>query len=207
MMFALFLKPYLRSIRAILKYRSSLIDPRAQISLDSILRGNNYVGPHASVMSSIIGKYSYVGGKSELGFCTIGRYVSIAPSVTIGLQSHDLTKLSTFPAFSYDNQIASRHLISAEQRSYSYKHTIVDADVWIGHSALIMAGVHIGIGSVVGAGSIVTKDLEPFGIYVGSPAKLMRKRFNDQLINTLLESRWWELDFADASNLLNSINV
>jgi acetyltransferase-like isoleucine patch superfamily enzyme len=70
-----------------------------------------------------------------------------------------------------------------------------------------MAGVHIGIGSVVGAGSIVTKDLEPFGIYVGSPAKLMRKRFNDQLINTLLESRWWELDFADASNLLNSINA
>jgi acetyltransferase-like isoleucine patch superfamily enzyme len=74
------------------------------------------------------------------------------------------------------------------------KRITIGHDVWIGEKVLIAQGVNIGIGAVVGMGSVVTKDVEPYTIVVGSPARPIRKRFNDKIINKLISSEWWNFD-------------
>jgi acetyltransferase-like isoleucine patch superfamily enzyme len=71
--------------------------------------------------------------------------------------------------------------------------TRLDADVWISANATVLSGLRIAVGTVVGAGSVVTHDTEPYGIYVGNPARLIRFRFNESLIGALIDSAWWEL--------------
>ena len=73
-----------------------------------------------------------------------------------------------------------------------FQNTYIGNDVWIGEGVKIKAGVTIGDGAVVGMGSIVTKDLEPYGIYAGNPAKLIRRRFDDDTIEQLIKLKWWE---------------
>ena len=99
-----------------------------------------------------------------------------------------------------------------EGKSYPYRgDTIVGNDVWIGYNATIMAGVKIGDGAIIGANSTVTKDVEPYAIVGGNPAKLIRKRFSEDEIETLLKLKWWEKDIewitANVKNLTsNEIN-
>ena len=81
----------------------------------------------------------------------------------------------------------SRHEYSLELR------TVIDSDVWIGEMALIKAGVRIGVGAVVGMGSVVTRDVEPYAIVAGNPARIIRKRFDDETIKALLELKWWTM--------------
>lgn len=73
------------------------------------------------------------------------------------------------------------------------KKTVVGSDVWIGDGCLIKAGVTIGVGSVVGMGSVVTHDVKPYSIVAGNPAKIIKYRFDNETIELLLNSRWWEL--------------
>ncbi len=81
------------------------------------------------------------------------------------------------------------------RHDYSLKlRTVVDSDVWIGEMALIKAGVHIGVGAVIGMGSVVTRDVEPYSVVAGNPARIIRKRFDDETIKALLDSlEWWTL--------------
>lgn len=71
--------------------------------------------------------------------------------------------------------------------------TVIGNDVWIGQGAFIKAGVHIGTGAVIGMGAVVTHDVEPYKIWVGNPARLIRKRFDDEMVQQLLASKWWRI--------------
>lgn len=200
------MKTLLKYLIAKKRFQTSRLDPICLISYDSKLEGKNYVGAQAKILSSRLGKYSYVGSNSELMLSNVSRYVSIAPSVIIGLQGHNLRLASTYPPFWYSNQTCSVGITGTNGIEYSFEKTTVEADCWIGHSALIMAGVKLGTGSVVGAGAVVTRDLEPFGIYAGSPAKLIRYRFNSHDISRLLDSQWWNLDFLEAQAFLSNFS-
>jgi hypothetical protein len=102
--------------------------------------------------------------------------------------------VSTSPVF-YDNQQPlPRFLIKRQVFSGSLPHTEIGADVWIGQSALVLAGVKIGTGAVIGAGSVVTKDVPPYAVAVGNPCRVRRFRFDQGLCRRLLDSRWWEMD-------------
>ena len=72
------------------------------------------------------------------------------------------------------------------------KRTILGNDVWVGTNAVILGGLTIGDGAVIGAGAVVTKDVEPYSIVVGNPAREIKKRFSDQIIASLLEIKWWD---------------
>lgn len=109
--------------------------------------------------------------------CEIGRYCSIAPEVIIGASKHPLTNLSTL----YD------------PNSTPLKTTIGN-DVWIGAKVVIQSGVSVGDGAVIGSGAVVTKDVPPYAIVAGVPAKILRYRFDEATILELLEIKWWDLD-------------
>ena len=82
----------------------------------------------------------------------------------------------------------------SEHKREKVKRTIIGNDVWIGERAIIKEGITIGTGAVIGMGSIVTKDVEPYAIVAGCPAKVLRKRFNDDVIDNLLSSEWWNFN-------------
>ena len=80
--------------------------------------------------------------------------------------------------------------------------TVIGNDVWIGQNAVILPGVHIGDGAIIGANSVVGSDIEPYSIVVGNPAKLLRKRFDDELISLMLQFKWWDKSSEEIESLI-----
>ena len=136
------------------------------------------------------GKESYHNGnfvvKGTNGVLEIGSYCAIGADVKIILSNHDVSQVCmqyTFYRKNFD--------LNPTKKGDSIR-TIIENDVWIGDNVMIMPGVHVGTGAVLGAGAIVTKNVEPYSIVGGNPAKLIRKRFSEERIKELLASKWWE---------------
>jgi acetyltransferase-like isoleucine patch superfamily enzyme len=134
-----------------------------------------------------IGAYSYIRSNSNLmAVSQIGRFCSIGRNVVIGQdpRNHPVTWVSTSPMFNsgYDSQVTPSE---------------IGNDVWIGHNAVIFAGVKIGNGAVIGMNAVVTKDVPDYTIVAGNPAKQIKKRFDADTINLLQESSWWEYDITE----------
>lgn len=156
-----------------------------------------------------IGAFSYtVDG--TIYTTDIGRYCSIAKRINIGQTDHPMSFLSTSPALfqrsfriatgegfpykgAYDADAPPPDLSRAAHLAVA-KRTKIGNDVWVGHGAIIISGVNIGDGAVIGAGAVVTKDVAPYAIVAGVPARVIRKRFDEVTIARLLETCWW--DFA-----------
>ncbi len=143
-------------------------------------------------INSNMNKHSFCGYDCDINSCDIGSFTSIANGVIIGGGMHPISWVGTSPVF-YKGRDSIKAKFSEYERE-DVKKTIIGNDVWIGNNCLIKQGVTIGNGAVVGMGSIVTKDVEPYTIVAGNPAKLIRKRFDDDTIQRLLKSKWWELD-------------
>lgn len=117
---------------------------------------------------------------------TIGKYCSIAKGIVMdGGFGHNPEFISTYPFHSFDG-VGNNHLICKGDIN-------IGNDVWIGEDSLIMSGVTIGDGAVIGARSIITKDVEPYTVVVGTN-RIIRKRFNEEQIKKLLEIQWWNWD-------------
>ena len=149
-----------------------------------------------------VGAYSYMHGQFASSPTRVGRYCSIAGGSRVLGPAHPVERVSTSP-FSYDDHYVS---IAAGFGVPDYATTPYDQtpapttignDVWIGEDVLVKGGVEIGHGAVLGARSMVTKDVPPYAIVVGTPARILRFRFPAELIESLLETRWWEYNFCD----------
>jgi len=149
-----------------------------------------------------IGKNSYSGmikiyasGDSEIyddHYVQIGNYTSIARNNVFLLgMAHNYKNITTSPTLLWPHEY--------------YGDIIIGNDVWIGDGVTIKGGVKIGDGAVVGAGSVVTKDVDPYTIVAGNPAKPIKKRFNDDLIEILLKLRWWDLPFEELKEIINYV--
>jgi virginiamycin A acetyltransferase len=126
----------------------------------------------------------------------IGRYCSIANSVRVAPGNHPLDALTTHPAL-YEAKFG---VIDSD--TMQHQPLIVEDDVWIGHNAILLPGCkHIGRGAVIGAGSIVTRDVPAYAIVAGNPARVLRQRFAPEMIAALERSAWWTLDAADLRGL------
>lgn len=139
-----------------------------------------------------IGKYSYIGNNSFISDTDIGCFTSISTDCYIGGTSHPTEWVSTSPVFHKWENIMKKNF--ARHEFNIFKRTTIGNDVWIGNRVMIKAGVKIGDGAVVGMGSIVTKDIGPYEIWAGNPARLIRKRFDDETIDAFEKMKWWEWD-------------
>lgn len=174
-----------------LKYLFARLLNRRPISVkNSSIHHKAKVGDGAQFVNSKIGRYSYLYGSSAIK-TEIGAFCSIARGCSIGGGSHPLDWVSTSPVF-YKGRNVLRANFS--QNSYDeYKKTVIGNDVWIGSGCFIKGGVTIGDGAVIGMGSVVTHDVPPYEVWAGNPAKLIKKRFDDETIASLLETKWWDM--------------
>lgn len=181
------------------------------ISLLCVLQ-EAFVDKTAAICSGVkfyrgkIGKYSYIGNNSFVIDTDIGNFTSISTDCYIGGTSHPTDWVSTSPVFHKWGNIMKKNFSYHEFEIF--KKTVIGNDVWIGNRVMIKAGVKIADGAVVGMGSIVTKDIGPYEIWAGNPAKFIRKRFDDETINELLNTEWWNWDdekIAEHADKMNNI--
>jgi len=158
-----------------------------------------------------IGAYSYFRTGLVRRVRSIGRYCSIGPAVMIGETEHPTNWLSSSP-FQYSDKwrrkwFNMRELAISDEVKLRLKADvprgapIIGNDVWIGGRVFVRAGVTIGDGAICAAGAVVMKDVPPYAIVGGCPAKVIRMRFDDATIERLMRVRWWQYDAKDIVNL------
>lgn len=136
-----------------------------------------------------IGKYSYVGNQCFIVNTDIGKFCSIADKCCMGANEHPLEYISTSPVFCGIKNIMKKNFSSHPLPAA--KKIVIGNDVWIGAGVYIKGGVTISDGAVIGMGSVVTKDVGPYEIWAGNPARPIRKRFSDEQIEELKKVCWW----------------
>jgi acetyltransferase-like isoleucine patch superfamily enzyme len=125
---------------------------------------------------------------------SIGKFCSIANDVCIGLGKHPLDYFSTSPLFYRKQNTFKINLIEKDFQFEEYLPVSIGNDVWIGSRSLILDGVSIGNGSVIAANSVVTKDVAPYSVIGGVPAKHIKYRFSENQIDELNNGKWWDMD-------------
>jgi virginiamycin A acetyltransferase len=175
------------------KYPTSL-EPRVIFLKNVITRPNIIVGDYSYYFdgdriedfeSNVLYHYEVLGDKLIIGkFCQIAHGVKFIMNGAI----HKFDGITSYPFGVFDG---ANHIDSEPSPKGD---TIIGNDVWIGYEATIMPGVKIGDGAIIGAKALVNKDVEPYSIVGGVPAKLIRKRFADETIQFLLELKWWDQD-------------
>lgn len=142
---------------------------------------------------SHIGRYCYIGRNCVLNSVDIGNYSCIASGVQIGGMEHSINELSISPTLMGDKCVLGQR-------------TFIGHDVWIAANCIIKQGIRIGDGAVVGANSFVNKDVEPYSIVFGSPAKFHKYRKCKEKENDLVMSKYWELNPNEAIEKLNQLD-
>ncbi len=190
-----FRRRYLKKRKSIRYHKNAFIG----FSVDC--EGGNGFGKNSFIASSKIGYGSYLAERANLSKVSIGRYCSIGPNVNCIFGKHPSnTFVSTHPSFfaqktpvgyTYTDQQCFEEFAQLHEDNYSIT---VGNDVWIGANVSLMDGVKIGDGAIVAANALVTKDVEPYTIVGGVPAKEIKKRFTRDQITFLLQFKWWEKD-------------
>jgi acetyltransferase-like isoleucine patch superfamily enzyme len=135
-----------------------------------------------------------IGGYDEGTRLIIGKFCSIAEGVVVFLgANHRVDWFTTYP-FGHIHQTKFPKVSKNHGHPATKGNVTIGNDVWIATNAVIMSGVKIGDGAIIGAYTVVTKDVPPYTIVAGNPAKQIRKRFSDEIINKLLELKWWDMN-------------
>lgn len=201
--------------KCILIKKNLRLDRLANV-IDSYFEGMNQIGDFSCVNRSEMAAGAHIGVSSYVADSKIGRFTMIGSRVSIGGFQHPTNWLGV-GAFQWGQSIEHYNL-SEEAVAKLRKNpkpptirTVIGNDVWIGDNAVIKAGCEIGNGAIIGAGSVVTKNVNPYEIYVGNPAKFLRMRFEMKIVEKLLLSQWWlknleELIHLDFGNIEKCID-
>jgi hypothetical protein len=170
--------------------RQPLVHPEATI-VDSHLGAWTEVDARSSLTETVLGDYSYVIHDCDIIYTKIGKFCSIASFVRINPGNHPLER-AALHHFSYRSR--QFELGEDDEAFFSWRraHQVaLGHDVWVGHNATILAGVTIGSGAAIGAGAVVTREVAPFQIVAGVPARPIRERFSPEVQEGLLRIAWW----------------
>jgi phosphonate metabolism protein (transferase hexapeptide repeat family) len=161
------------------------------------------VGARTTMIETVLDDYSYIVHDGETAYTTIGRFCSIASHVRINPGNHPMWRASqahfSYRSRQYWPEEADDEAFFDWRRSHP---VVIGHDVWIGHGAVILPGKTIGTGAIVGAGAIVTRDVAPYSIVGGNPAKVIRCRFDERTAERLQALAWWDWDHERLRNAL-----
>lgn len=183
------------------------IDPTSCVR-ESDLGRYTYLGPRCSVAHSEIGDWGYAMGDNQVAHARIGKFCNIATGVRINPGNHPWWRATlhhlTYRSRSYGFEYAD----DADFFAWRARHPVViGPDVWIGHNAIIMPGVTIGSGAAIGSGAVVTRDVLPYAIVAGVPARLLRTRCDPCTAQRLLDLAWWDWDDARLTEALPDLRA
>lgn len=154
------------------------------------------VNKFCRINNTVLGNYSYIANGARVNNAEVGKFCSIGPDVRIGLGKHPVRDyVSTHPAF-YSQHNASGASFADRTKFTESERVFIGNDVWVGQSAIVCDGVHIGDGACIAAGAVVTKNVEPYALVGGVPARFIRFRFPVDTIERLLRLRWWDKDIS-----------
>jgi len=168
------------------------IDPSCRIINSKI---GDYVDLFANtvMIDSSIDDYSYIAGNGQVIYSTIGKFCSIANQTVINPGNHPQWRVTQHHSTYRRKQYGFDTMDDEEFFSWRKENACsVGHDVWMGHGTIVLPGVKIGTGAIIGSAAVVTKDVPDYCIAVGVPAKVIKKRFTDDIIHKLLASEWWE---------------
>ena len=192
-------------------YKSSFPDPdeifpsrniktmtniRPTITKPNIIVGDFTYFSDTDFENHVTHHYDFIGDK-----LIIGKFCQIAAGVEFVMNgaNHRINTVTTFPFYIFDGwEQDAPPLYELPIKG----DTVIGNDVWIGQNAVILSGVNIGDGAIVGANSVVGSDIPPYSIAVGNPAKVIRKRFDDELVGLMLEFRWWDKSIEEIKSLI-----
>ena len=168
------------------------IHPTAQVA-NCIFEGWTEVGEGARILNSTFEAYAYCDRFADIANTTVGRFSNIAAMTRIGPTDHPFANAAQhhflYRSSYYWNDVADDQDFFAARAA---RRTVLGADCWIGHGAIIKPEVAIGIGAIVAAGAVVTHDVDPFMIVAGCPARPLRERFDSRTRDRLLALAWWD---------------
>ena len=182
------------------------IDPTCIIK-DAHLGEYTHLMSDTYLIESSFDDYSYTAGNVQIIYSQIGKFCSIANSVRINPGNHPQWRVTqhhmTYRKFAYGFDQKDDEEFFNWRREHK---CVIGNDVWIGHAAIIMPGVNIGHGAIIGSGAVVTKDIPPYAIAVGVPAKVIKYRFDETTIAALMDIAWWDWDRATLEENYNDLN-
>ena len=152
-----------------------------------VLGNNVSINRRSYYNDSTVGDFSYSGINTTVNFTDIGKFCSLARNVDIGGFDHDYHKFTTMPMFRF-NQLLSGDAPEVEDEA----HCKIGNDVWIAAGAQVLHKVSIGDGAIVGGGAVVTKDVPPYAIVAGVPARIIKFRFDEPIVRELMDIKWWD---------------
>lgn len=171
-----------------------------------------YVRPTIKNKNIIVGDFTYIADSEFESHVThhydfnndkliIGKFCQIASGVEFIMNgaNHQMNAVSTFPFYTLEGWIQDVPSINDMPVK---GNTVIGNDVWIGQNATILPGVHIGNGAIIGANSVVGSDIEPYAVVVGNPARTIRKRFDNELIEIMEKLKWWDKNVEEINNLI-----
>ena len=174
-----------------------------------------YVKPTITNKNIIVGDFTYIADSKFESHVThlyewnddkliIGKFCQIASGVEFIMNgaNHQMNAVSTFPFYTLEGW---EQTPPSKEDLPLKGDTVIGNDVWIGQNAVILPGVHIGDGAIIGANSVVGSNVEPYTIVAGNPARVIRKRFNDKLIQTMEELKWWDLSIEEINDLIPTL--
>lgn len=150
------------------------------------------IGARTTVIETAFGDYSYAVNDAEIVYADIGKFVSIGPLVGINPGNHPMERASqshfTYRSWQYFEDVADEAELFDRRR---VARVAIGHDAWIGRAAIVLPGRKVGIGAIVGAGAVVTKDVAPYSVVAGNPAREVKRRFSEAIADRLMALSWW----------------
>lgn len=193
-----FLKFFLKAVYLLL-YWNKHLDIRSDVYISLRCNFGNYnrIYDGASLNKVTLSDFTYIGKNTSIVSSKVGKFCSIGPEVIIGLGTHPVRDfVSSHPVF-YSTLAQSGITFADKDYFTEYNEIIIGNDVWIGARAILLGGITIGDGAIIAAGSVVTRDVGPYEIVGGIPAKVIGTRFSPEIISKLLKTRWWDRELKE----------